>query len=67
MEEKTLHIPNINCDHCIMTIKNELGDIEGVKSVDGNSATKNVTIRWQSPANREKIIQTLKDTGYPPE
>lgn len=66
MEEKTVTIPNISCGHCIMIIKNELGDIEGVESVEGNSATKNVTINWQSPANWETIVQTLEEIGYPP-
>ncbi|HDY89682.1 MAG TPA: copper chaperone [bacterium] len=64
MEEKTVVIPNISCGHCIMTIKNELGNIEGVESVEGNPATKNVTITWQSPANWEKIVQTLNEIGY---
>ena len=67
MEEKTIVIPNISCKHCIMAIKNELEDIEGVKSVNGNPATKMVTITWQSPANWEKIAQALDEIGYTPE
>ncbi|MCP4350003.1 MAG: heavy-metal-associated domain-containing protein [Desulfobacterales bacterium] len=30
METKTLFIPNISCGHCVMSVKNELGEIEGV-------------------------------------
>ncbi len=50
-----------------MTITNELEDIEGVESVNGNPTTKIVTIAWQSPANWEKIVQTLNEIGYTPE
>ena len=67
MEEKTVYISNISCEHCIMTIKNELGEIDGVKSVKGDISTKKVTVSWHSPANWETITRTLDEIGYPPE
>ncbi len=67
MEEKTVHIPNISCSHCVMTIKNELGEIDGVKFVDGDTLTKTVTIRWKAPANWNIITRILDEIGYPPE
>jgi len=67
MEEKTVTIPKISCKHCIMAIKNELEDIKGVESVNGNPATKRVTITLQPPANWGKIVQTLNEIGYTPE
>jgi copper chaperone len=65
--EKTITIPKINCIHCVKTIKNELGEIDGVKSVDGDPATKKVKIVWESPAELRKILETLNEIGYPPE
>ena len=29
MESKTFSIPNISCGHCVMSIKNELDEIQG--------------------------------------
>ena len=43
MSEKTVHIPNISCGHCVMAVKNEAGEIPGVTKVDGDPNTKNVT------------------------
>ncbi|MGD8980911.1 MAG: heavy-metal-associated domain-containing protein, partial [Desulfobacterales bacterium] len=40
MEKKTFTIENISCGHCVMSIKNELGEMAGILSVDGNIDTK---------------------------
>ena len=34
METKIFSIPNISCGHCVMSIKNELGELDGVKRVE---------------------------------
>ena len=65
MDEKTFTIPNISCGHCVMAIKNELGDLEGVKGVNGDPDSKQVTVQWEAPLTLEKIQETLKEINYP--
>jgi copper chaperone len=65
METKTLSIPNISCGHCVMSIKKELSEMEGVTKVEGDPASKSVTLKWDSPATLEKIKDTLKEINYP--
>ena len=65
MAKETLSIPNISCGHCVMAIKNELNEMEGVQSVEGSPETKTVDIVWDSPATLEKIKATLKEINYP--
>ena len=65
MESKTLSIPNITCGHCVMAIKTELSDIEGVVNVEGDPDQKQVTVEWNAPANLEKIKGILKEINYP--
>ncbi|MBW2438925.1 MAG: heavy-metal-associated domain-containing protein [Deltaproteobacteria bacterium] len=65
MEKKTFSIPNISCGHCVMSIKNELGELEGVKSVDGNPETKSIDVEWDAPITEDKILETLKEINYP--
>ena len=43
MEKQNFTIPNISCGHCVMAIKNELDDMEGIKSVEGDPENKTVT------------------------
>ena len=65
MEKETFSIPNISCGHCVMAIKNELGELEGIKTVDGNPDTKSIEVEWESPASLEKIKATLEEINYP--
>jgi len=65
MEKTRFSIPNISCGHCIKTIERELGEIEGVSSVDGDAATKEVNVEWASPASLEGIKATLKEINFP--
>ena len=54
METTILQIPNISCAHCVMAIKNELGELEGVTSVEGDKDAKTVSVKWDTPASLEK-------------
>jgi len=65
MEKETFTIPNISCGHCVMTIKNELSEIDGIQVVDGNADGKTVEVTWEAPATEEKIRATLADINYP--
>jgi copper chaperone len=65
MENKTFSIPNISCGHCVMSIKNELSELEGVKTVEGDPERRTVTVSWESPTTLQTIQDTLKEINYP--
>jgi copper chaperone len=65
MQETTFSIPSISCGHCVMSIKNELGDLEGVSAVDGDPDSKSMTVVWDAPATLEGIKALLKEINYP--
>ena len=65
MDTKSFIIPNISCGHCVMSIKNELGELEGVSKVEGDPEKKEITVDWEAPATLEKIMSTLNDINYP--
>ena len=67
MTTVTYKIPNISCGHCVHTVKMEVSDIEGVKSVEADEATQMATIVFESPATEEKIVSVLQEINYPPE
>ncbi len=66
MERKTFQVPNIGCDGCVRTIKSEVSQINGVKTVDGVVDTKVVTVEWDAPATWSQIESTLKEIDYAP-
>ncbi len=65
MEKKTLSIPKISCGHCTSAIENELGEIAGVISAKGDILSKTMTVEWENPASLQKIVDILKEIGYP--
>ena len=65
MAKQTFTIQNISCGHCVNAIKNELGEMEGVKSVEGSPEFKTVDVEWEDPASLEKIKETLIEINYP--
>ncbi len=67
MESQTFHIPKISCGHCVMAIKNELSDMQGIQSVDGTPEDKSVVVRWEAPASEAAIRSMLQEINYPAE
>lgn len=65
MAIKTFSIPNISCGHCVISIKNELSELEGVTTVEGDPGEKSITVEFEPPATLEQIKETLKEINYP--
>lgn len=58
-------IPNIHCEHCVHTVKTEVGDLAGVKSVEADADTRQATIVFEAPATEASIKQLLVEINYP--
>jgi len=58
-------IPNISCNHCVHTIKSELSELAGVKSVEPDVQTKTAVIVFDDPATEERIKALLAEINYP--
>jgi copper chaperone CopZ len=65
MNEITLSIPNINCNHCIMTVKRETGFVGGAEFVSGDVEGKSATFQVESDDALESLKATLAEAGYP--
>lgn len=65
MTTVTYTVPAIHCGHCIQTIEMEVGELQGVRSVKADEATKKVQIEFDAPASEEKIKALLAEINYP--
>jgi copper chaperone CopZ len=65
METVTLSIPNINCHHCIMTIKRESGFVDGVEFVSGDIEGKTATFKVANDEALRALKAALAEAGYP--
>lgn len=64
---KTFVVPNISCDHCVRSIKNELAELKGVAAVQADAQSKVVTVEWADPADWEQIKAALAEIDYAPQ
>ncbi len=66
IQESTLSVPDISCEHCVKTINGALGALAGVQSV--NTDIPNKTVRLTYDPRQVSIAQieaTLDEEGYP--
>ena len=66
MQSKTFKVPNVGCDGCVNTIKNEVSELSGVKSVSGMVDSKMISVEWDTPASWDVIKAKLVEIEYPP-
>lgn len=61
-----LQAPDISCGHCVGSVKNRLGQLDGVDTVEASADTKLIDISFDADkVNLEKIQAELADEGYP--
>jgi copper chaperone CopZ len=51
--------------HCVHTIKTEVSELAGVKSVEADPKTRQATIIFDAPATEEAIKKLLAEINYP--
>lgn len=65
-ETISLQAPDISCGHCVSSIQNRLGELDGIKSVSASAETKLVNLEYDpSQISLDKIKSELDDEGYP--
>ena len=62
-ETVTYSVPAIHCDHCAMSIREEVSELEGVEDVDVDLESKVVTIRGRE-LNDAALRTAIEDAGY---
>lgn len=65
-EQVTLQAPDISCGHCVSSVQNRLGNLEGIQNVTASAETKLINVEFD-PAriSLDKIESELDDEGYP--
>ena len=62
-ETVTYSVPAIHCEHCGMSIREEVSEVEGVEAVDVDLETKVVTVRGQELSD-EALRAAIEEAGY---
>lgn len=65
MKTITLNLPNISCNHCVMTVKRESGFVDGVEFVSGDVDAQTATFQVASDEALVALKAALAEAGYP--
>lgn len=65
LQDTTLSVPDISCEHCVKAINGALGPLPGVETVSTDIPTKSVHLRYNpEQLSMEQIEAALDDAGY---
>jgi copper chaperone len=57
-------VTGMTCQHCVMSVTEEVGEIAGVRSVDVQLATGAVTVVSDRALDRAEIAAAVEEAGF---
>ncbi|EFX42021.1 copper ion binding protein CopP [Helicobacter suis HS5] len=64
MQEISLKVTGMTCQHCVDKIEKFVGELEGVNKIDVSLEKQQVVVAFENPANLEAIKEAILDAGY---
>lgn len=67
METTTLTVNGMTCGHCVSAVKEEIGSLTGVQSVDVDlveGGDSPVTVTSDAPLGRSALAAAVDEAGY---
>jgi copper ion binding protein len=64
MRTTTVTVTGMSCGHCATSVHEEITEIPGVRAVDVDLASGNVTIDSDSVVEADAIRAAVEDAGY---
>ncbi|GAA3549199.1 heavy-metal-associated domain-containing protein [Nonomuraea rosea] len=64
MSTVTYTVQGMTCGHCVSSVKEEVGDVAGVTSVEVDLATGLLTVGSDGPVDAAKIVAAVQEAGY---
>lgn len=65
LETANLTVEGMSCGHCVGSIKNSVGALNGVKQVNVDLMSKKVVVEYDPQRiNTQTIKNTIEDQGY---
>jgi copper chaperone len=66
MSQLTVRVPDMSCGHCVASVSNALGGLNGVRDVRVDLDSKRVEVEGEG-LERASVEQAIRDAGYEPE
>ena len=60
----TLKVKGMTCQHCVMSVKKALGQLEGIQNVDVDLQKGEVRFENKRPVEPDCIVKAIEAAGY---
>ncbi len=64
METQTLTVTGMTCEHCVRSVQEEVGAIQGVQRVEVDLSTGAVAVHSDRPVEDAEIEAAVREAGY---
>lgn len=64
MIEGNYLVTGMTCQHCVASVTEEIGEIEGVSGVQVNLPTGAVTVTSTRPLDHAQVLAAVQEAGY---
>lgn len=64
MTTSTYTVVGMTCGHCVASVSEEIGGIDGVSQVDVDLATGNVAVTSAAPLSDDAVKAAVEEAGY---
>ena len=60
----TYTVTGMTCDHCVASVREEIGEIDGVSDIDVDLASGAVTVTSAQPLEVTTVRAAVEEAGY---
>lgn len=60
----TWQVVGMTCGHCVSAVREELGALDGVQSVDVVLESGSVTVVSEGPLEPQSVVAAVEEAGY---
>jgi copper chaperone len=64
MTQTTYAVTGMTCEHCVSSVREELGELPGVRQIDVDLGTGNVQVTSERVLDLGQVEQAIRTAGY---
>lgn len=64
MFEKTYTVTGMTCEHCVASVTEEVGEVDGVRNVRVDLASGAVTVTSDAELTNDAVRSAVEEAGY---
>ena len=63
MTEKSYTVVGMSCDHCVLSVREEVSEVDGIEAVDVDLASGRLQVRGENVSD-SAVLDAVADAGY---